>query len=248
MSEAATDPVELTVPYYVLRERRPTPALKELPEKDRPRERLLAEGGGALSEAELLAVLLRTGKPGQSAVAMGQELLDESGGLAGLVEASLSSLHRPFLRDAKAATLLAAIELGRRLARCQLPERDLLDHPAAVADYVWLRYGRIDQEVVGVFFLDVRNRLQAEREIFRGTLDRTLVEPRTILREALVQKANAILLFHTHPSGDPSPSTEDLLFTERMRKAAKLIGVGMADHMIVGNGGRWVSLKRRGNW
>lgn len=229
-------------------ERRSRPKIKELPREERPRERLADGGGGALSDAELIAVLLRTGRPGRSAVEMGQDLLDESGGLVGLAQSSMASLDRPWLRQAKAATLLAALELGRRLARCQLPERDVLDNPPAVADYLWLRYGKVDQEVMGVLFLDARNRLRAEREMYRGTQDRIRVEPRAILREALIQRAHAVLLFHTHPSGDPTPSTEDLAFTERMREASRIVGVRLADHMIVGHGGDWVSLKRREKW
>ena len=224
------------------------PKILDLPEAERPRERLAEGGGGALSDAELLAVLLRTGRPGQSAVEMAQELLEEAGGLAGMVQSTLASLDRPGLRQAKAATLLAALELGRRLARCQLPKRDLLDRPPAVADYLWLRYGRVDQEVMGVLFLDSKNRLRAEREIYRGTQDRIKVEPRAILREALIQRAHSTLLFHTHPSGDPTPSLEDLAFTERMKEASSIVGVRLADHMIIGHGGSWVSLKRRGPW
>ncbi|MDA8019757.1 MAG: DNA repair protein RadC [Thermoanaerobaculia bacterium] len=224
------------------------PKILDLPRSERPRERLVEGGGEALSDAELLAVLLRSGRPGQSAVEMAQELLAEAGGVAGLVQATLASLNRPGLRQAKAATLLAAVELGRRLARCQLPKRDLLDRPPAVADYLWLRYGGVDQEVMGVLFLDSQNRLRAEREIYRGTRDRIKVEPRAILREALIQRAHATLLFHTHPSGDPTPSIEDLAFTERMREASHIVGVRLADHMIIGHGGSWVSLKRRGAW
>lgn len=239
--------IELRLPSHA-RGRVSGPKILELPKEARPRERLVESGGAALSDAELIGVLLRTGRPGQSAVDMGQELLDEACGLAGMVQATMASLDRPGLRLAKAATLLSAIEFGRRLARCQLPKRDLLDQPPAVADYLWLRYGKIDQEVMGVLFMDSRNHLRAEREIYRGTQDRIKVEPRAILREALIQRAHSILLFHTHPSGDAEPSMEDLAFTERMKDACRIVGVRLADHMIVGHGGSWVSLKRRGPW
>lgn len=239
--------LELRLPEHA-KSRNGGPKILDLPRAERPRERLACGGGAALSDAELLAVLLRTGRPGQSAVEMAQELLDEAGGLAGMVQSTVASLDRPGLREAKAATLLAAVELGRRLARCQLPKRDLLDRPPAVADYLWLRYGHVDQEVMGVLFLDAQNRLRAEREIYRGTRDRIKVEPRAILREALIQRAHATLLFHTHPSGDPTPSNEDMAFTERMKEAAAIVGVRLADHLIVGHGGSWVSMKRRGPW
>ncbi len=222
--------------------------LTKLPENERPRERLLHSGGAALSDAELLAILLRTGRPGLSAIEMGQELIAERGGLGGLLRADVTKLKRRGLGDAKAATLLAAIELGRRLARVRMPRRDLLDRPDAVASYLSLRYAQEDQEVMGALYLDVRNRLIAESDIYRGTLSRAAVEPRAILKEGLLHSASGFILFHTHPSGDPSPSAEDLTFTRRMAEAGELLGVKLLDHMILGSAGRWVSLGRRGAW
>ncbi len=222
--------------------------LTKLPENERPRERLLQAGGAALSDAELVAVLLRTGRPGISAIEMGQELIAERGGLGGLLSADATHLKRSGLGNAKAATLLAAVELGRRLARVRMPRRDLLDRPDAVASYLSLRYAQEDQEVMGALYLDVRNRLIAESDIYRGTLSRAAVEPRAILKEGLLHSASGFILFHTHPSGDPSPSVEDLTFTRRMAEAGELLGVRLLDHMILGSAGRWVSLGRRGAW
>lgn len=222
--------------------------LKQLPPEDRPREKLLIAGGSALSDAELVAVLLRTGRPGMSAIEMGQQLLAERGGLGGLLLADASALQRRGLGEAKAAALLAAIELGRRLARVRMPRRDLLDRPDAVVDYLYLRYAQLDQEVMGALYLDVRNRLIAESDIYRGTLNRTAVEPRAILKEGLLRSASSFVLFHTHPSGDPSPSSDDLTFTRRLAEAGELLGVRLLDHLIVGSTGRWVSLGRRGAW
>lgn len=220
--------------------------LKQLPENERPRERLLRSGSHALTDAELLAVLLRTGRRGQSALEMAEELLAQRGGLIGLLASTRDSIQRPGLRQAKLSTLLAALELGRRLARARMAQRDLLDHPAAVASYLNLRYGSVDQEVMGALFLDIRNHLISDRELFRGTLGKALVEPRAILKEALLTSASGFILFHTHPSGNPAPSAEDLDFTERLAGAAELVGVKLLDHMILGNYGAWVSLKRRG--
>ena len=222
--------------------------LKKLPREERPRERLLHAGGAALSDAELVAVLLRTGRPGMSAIEMGQELIAERGGLGGLLRVDPTKLRRRGLGDAKTATLLAAIELGRRLARVRMPRRDLLDRPDAVASYLSLRYAQEDQEVMGALYLDVRNRLIAESDIYRGTLSRAAVEPRAILKEGLLHSASGFILFHTHPSGDPAPSAEDLTFTQRMAEAGELLGVKLLDHMILGSAGRWVSLGRRGAW
>lgn len=220
--------------------------LKQIPEGERPRERLLSVGGHALTDSELLAVLLRTGCSGQSALEMGEELLGDCDGLQGLLAAPRQTLKRRGLGDAKLATLLAALELGRRLARARMSERDLLDHPSAVASYLTLRYGSFDQEIMGALFLDIRNHLICDNEIYRGTLSRALVEPRAILKEALLRSASGFIIFHTHPSGDPAPSAEDLEFTERMAGAGELLGVRLVDHLILGNYGAWVSLKRRG--
>jgi DNA repair protein RadC len=222
--------------------------LKTLPRDERPRERLLARGAGALSDPELLAVLLRTGRQGLPVLQMSHELLEEVGGIAGLLAMDASRLRRPGLAGSKVATLLAAVELGRRLAHTRLVQRELLDQPAAVAGYLIMRYGERDQEVMGALFLDVRNRLIAESEIFRGTLSRAAVEPRAVLKEALLRSASALILFHNHPSGDPSPSVQDLRFTRRMSEAGELLGIRLIDHLILGSAGSWVSLRRRGAW
>jgi DNA repair protein RadC len=142
--------------------------------------------------------------------------------------------------------LLAAVELGRRLARDEAFDRESLQSPSLVARYLCLRYRLLDQEVMGALFLDLRHRLIAERELFRGTLDRAAVEPRQIFKEALLLGAAGVILFHTHPSGDPSPSPEDLSFTQRMRAAGELLGIALVDHVILGTVGRWVSLRDRG--
>ncbi|HYN21731.1 MAG TPA: DNA repair protein RadC [Thermoanaerobaculia bacterium] len=220
--------------------------IRELPEGERPRERLLKQGSDALSAAELIAVLLRTGRKGVSAIQMATELLQETGGIAGLVSLTPQTLRRKGLGPAKIASLLAALEIASRLAREQLGERNLLNRPAEVAQYLAMRYWARDQEVMGALFLDVRSRLLGEKEIFRGTLDRAVVEPREILKEGLLRGAAGVIVFHTHPSGDPSPSPEDFAFTGRMRDAGEIVGVRLLDHLVLGSAGRWVSLKQRG--
>lgn len=225
----------------------PPGPLKDLPADLRPRERLLRDGGAGLTDAELLAVLLRTGRPGQSAVAMADELLDEHGGLGGLLHTKRSRLVRGGLRDAKAATLLAGLELARRLARAELPSGlDLLTHTEKVASYLQLRFGRLDQEVMGAIYLDLGHRFLVETEIYRGTLTHASVEPRTILREGLVAGAAGMLVFHTHPNGNPEPSRQDWDFTERLRRAGELLGIRLVDHLVLGHSGSWVSLRERG--
>jgi len=223
-------------------------SIRMIPKDDRPRERLLRSGGEALSDGELIAVLLRVGRRGQSAVEMANEILSQNGGLLGLLGLDARGLRRKGLGEAKAATMMAALELARRLAKAELGDRELLDRPAMVADYLSLRYARGEQEVMGALYLDVRHRLIAEADLYRGTLYRAAVEPRAVLKEALLRGAAGFILFHNHPSGDPSPSAEDLKFTRRMAEAGELLGVKLIDHVILGGGGRWVSLKRRGAW
>ena len=222
--------------------------LNALPSDERPRERLLQHGGAALSESELIAVLLRTGRRGTSAVSLARELLSDCGGLPGLVSVPVTRLRRSGLGPAKQATLLAALELGRRLARAQLPRREPLSQPQAVARYLGLRYTLAEQEVMGALYLDTRNRLLFEKEVFRGTLDRAAVEPRALLKTGLLRDAAGMILFHTHPSGDPGPSAQDLSFTKRLAHAGEVVGVRLVDHLILGLGGRWVSLRSKGGW
>jgi DNA repair protein RadC len=222
--------------------------IEEIPLRERPRERLVAGGAGVLSDEELVAVLLRTGAPGVSVVGMARGLVEQHGGLTGLLGATLATLRRYGLGEAKAASLIAAIEIGRRLARGEIRDRTLLARPAEVARYLLLRYQQRDQEVMGAVFLDARHRLIGEREVFRGTLHRAAVEPREILKDCLLRGASGVALFHTHPSGDPTPSAEDLLFTRRMAEAAEVIGVELVDHLVLGGPGRWVSLRERGAW
>ncbi|HEV7516189.1 MAG TPA: DNA repair protein RadC [Thermoanaerobaculia bacterium] len=226
----------------------PEHLIRELPETERPRERLLDQGSGALSDAELIAVLLRTGKVGCSALQMARELLSETAGLGGLLGLSAPALRRSGLGPAKVAALLAAIEIGRRLAREEIGERESIAGPRDVARYLALRYQVRDQEVMGALFLDSRKRLLGEREIYRGTLDRSVVEPREVLKECLLRGAFAVVLFHTHPSGDPSPSGEDLYFTQRMQQATDVIGVQLVDHLVLGSSGRFVSLLGKSAW
>lgn len=219
--------------------------LRDLPLDERPRERLLNNGSSSLADAELVAVLLRTGCAGKSALALARELLRDRGGLDGLLGSSFQGLRRAGLGPAKVATLLAAVELARRLSRARLPEREPLSHPQAVATYLMLRYAVQGQEVMGALYLDARNRLIGEKELYRGTLSRAAVEPRAVLKEGLLRDAAGFVLFHTHPSGDPSPSAEDLGFTRRIGEAGELLGIRLVDHLILGLADRWTSLKQR---
>jgi DNA repair protein RadC len=220
----------------------------ETPAGDDPAERLLLGSPAALTDAELVACLIGRGRSTPAAVERARRLLHEADGLSGLRTAERVLLRRLGLTDTRAAGLLAAVELARRLALAEIPARDPLARPGQVALWLTLRYAVRDQEVLGALFLDVRNRLLACREIYRGTLHQTQVEPREILKEALLRGATGFVLFHTHPSGDPTPSVSDLTYTRKMAKAAEAIGVKLIDHLILAGGGAWLSMLERGGW
>lgn len=211
-----------------------------------PVQRLLTRGPECLTDREILAILLDQG--GDTEVELASAVLSDSRSLASLSLVAEPQARYADLGEGRAAVLLAAVEFGRRLAKARLPKRDLLSHPEAVAAYLHLRYGREDQEVAGALYLDVRNRLISDSEIFRGTLCRASVEPRQILKQGLLKGAARFIFFHTHPSGDPTPSAEDWAFTRRMTEAGDVLGIGLLDHLIIGHGGRWTSLRRRLSW
>jgi DNA repair protein RadC len=208
-----------------------------------PHKRLWCRGVKSLADEDLLGLLLR----GPLVQELAEDVLQA--GLAGLLQLDPRLLlQRPGFGRVNTAIVLAAIELGLRLARVRIPERRPLSRTDRVADYLCLRYGNPDQEVLGALFLDARSRLLGEAELYRGTLSRNAVEPRLILKEALLRSASAVVAFHTHPSGCPAPSSEDLVFTRRLAEAGELVGVRLVDHLILGDSGRWVSLQRRGAW
>ena len=217
------------------------------PSELKPRDRLARHGPQSLSDAELLSLLFRH-RGNSFGIEPASDLLAATGGVTELLGLDLPSLRDRGLSDAKATSLLVAGELSRRQARQQLPSAEIMDRPETVARYVFLRFGVADQEIMGALFVDMRNALVGEAEVFRGTLTRARVEPRAILRQALVRHAAGIVLFHTHPSGEPRPSPEDLDFTFRVAKACELMGVRLLDHLIIGIEGSFVSMKQLGSF
>jgi DNA repair protein RadC len=208
--------------------------LKDLPEDARPREKLLARGPGALSDAELLALLLRSGLPGKNALQMGQELVDTFGGVAGLLHTSASDLQRiKGLGPAKRAELVAVLELARRALAQQLQDKPLFSTPQAVRDYLQLQLGSRPHEIFAVLFLDSQHRLIALEELFRGTLTQTSVYPREVVVRALALHAGSVVLAHNHPSGEPRPSRADEALTQTLKAALALVDVRVLDHFIV---------------
>jgi len=213
--------------------------MRDLPADERPRERLLRLGPSALTHEELLSLLLRTGTPAESALERARTLLAAHGGLVGLAGLSCEELAREAgVGAVRAATIAAAIEIARRLPAETLSGRDLLNEPRLVKEYLRQSQADDSQERTGALFLNARNRLlKNDPEIYRGTLDRAVVEPREILRRALIGRAAGVILYHNHPSGDPTPSREDRDFTRRLASASEAVGVRLLDHIVVGREG-----------
>ena len=220
--------------------------LKDLPGEARPREKLLARGPGALADAELIALLLRTGLPGTTVLQLAEVLLREFEGLAGLLHAQPDDLKRiKGLGPAKRAELAAVMELARRTLSIQLAAAPVFDSPATVKDYVRLQLGELPHEVFAVLFLDAQHRLIALEEMFRGTLAQTSVYPREVVRRALERHAAAVVLAHNHPSGLAEPSRADEMLTQALKSALQLIDVRVLDHLVVARSGV-VSFAERG--
>jgi DNA repair protein RadC len=223
-----------------------TPRIGDMASEDRPRERLALTGAEALNNAELLAILLRTGLKGENAVRLGERLLAQHGGLVGLLKMSYADLCKvKGIGPAKAAQLKAAVELGRRIAAASPAEKPTINSPADAANVIMYEMRALDQEVVKVLLLDTRNRLIAVVEVYRGSLNTSMIRVGELFREAVKQSAASIIVAHNHPSGDPSPSPDDVAVTRLMVEAGRLLDTPVHDHLIIGSQ-RFVSLKERG--
>lgn len=209
--------------------------LKDIPAAARPREKLLTRGPAALADAELIALLLRTGLRGTSVLQLAQQLLDAFGGLQGLLQASAADLKRvKGLGPAKRAEITAVMELARRSLTQQLARRTVLSSPQQVKDFLRLQLAHEEHEVFAVMFLDVQNQLLQFEPMFRGTLSQTSVYPREVVKRALALQASAVILAHNHPSGIAEPSRADEFLTQSLKQALALIDVRVIDHLVVG--------------
>jgi len=210
-------------------------SIKDLPADARPREKLLARGAPALADAELLALLLRTGVAGTGVLQLAQQLLAAFGGVAGLLRADARALARvKGLGPAKRAELAAVLELARRAMAAELAQRPVFDAPQRVKDYLRLQLAHLPHEVFAVLFLDHQHRLLAMEELFRGTLSQTSVYPREVVKRALALNAGAVVLAHNHPSGVAEPSRADEFLTQSLKSALALVDVRVLDHLVVG--------------
>lgn len=216
--------------------------LRELPPHERPRERLLTAGARALADSELIAILLRTGSKDMSVLHLAERVLASAQSLRGLLEMDIQELIAlPGMGEAKAIQLKAALELGRRLTR-DMYRRPRIKSAEDAAHLLMDRLRYEWQELFVVLFLNTKHEVIAEKDVFKGTLDASLVHPREVFREAVRVSAHALILAHNHPSGDPSPSREDEAVTRRFLEAGRILGIDVLDHIIIGDG-RYVSMR-----
>ena len=220
--------------------------MKDIPPNARPREKLLAHGPTSLADAELVALILRTGIKGTSVLLLAQQMLDSFKGLPGLLQAVPGDLKRiKGLGPAKRAEIAAVMELARRSLVQQLVDRPVFDAPQRVKDYLRMQLGHLGHEVFAVLFLDAQHRLLKLEEMFRGTLTQTSVYPREIVKRAIELHAASVILAHNHPSGAAEPSRADEFLTQTLKSALQLIDVRVLDHLVVGQTGV-VSFAERG--
>jgi DNA repair protein RadC len=220
--------------------------LRDLPQEERPRERLKAHGTTALSNSELVAILLRTGLEGESVLAVANGLLARFGGLPGLARATFGELctHRG-VSEAKACQLLAALELGRRLVSLQPEARPIVRTPQDIANLLLAEMALLDQEHLKTVLLDTRNHVLGVVPIYVGSVNSALVRPAEVFRPAVRENCPAVIAVHNHPSGDPTPSEDDARLTRELVEAGKLLGIELLDHIVLGRQG-FVSLRERG--
>ncbi|MFC3790420.1 DNA repair protein RadC [Paenibacillus sp. GCM10012307] len=220
--------------------------MRDVPSEDRPRERMVQNGAQALSHAELLAILLRTGTRQESAVHLAARILRECGSLHNLVDMSLEELTKiKGIGTAKALQLKAGIELGRRLSRSTQEERMTVRSPKDVADHMMEQLRYLKKEHFVCLFLDTKNRVIAEETLSVGTLNASLVHPREVFRAAIKCSSASIICVHNHPSGNPAPSPEDIQMTKRLVEAGELVGIDVLDHIVIGDL-QYTSLKEQG--
>ncbi|MFS8578936.1 MAG: DNA repair protein RadC [Novibacillus thermophilus] len=209
--------------------------IRDVPPDERPRERLMQFGAAALSNAELLAILLRTGTSSLSAVHLAERILAHTGGLKGLTDSTIESLvELKGVGPAKAIQILAGVELGRRISRSLPEERFTVRSPQDAADLMMDELQHLAQEHFVCLFLNTKNQVIGKDTIFIGSLNASIVHPREVFRRAIQRASAAVICLHNHPSGDPSPSAEDRNVTKRLQEAGKLLGIDVLDHIIIG--------------
>lgn len=222
--------------------------IKSLPVEERPRERLEKYGAQSLSNAELLAILLRTGAAGHSALDLAGTILVRFRNLSEIAAAGIGELSQiKGMGLSKTVQLLAAFELGRRLHISELSQSSRVSSPGDVAELVMPRLRFLKQEHFLVIHLNTKNKILSEETISKGTLDSSLVHPREVFKTAVKNSSAALILVHNHPSGDPQPSNDDLNLTRRLKEAGEIMGIPILDHLIIGDN-KFISLREEGLW
>ncbi len=220
--------------------------IQDYPLGERPRERLQYYGASALSNAELLAILLRVGSPGENAIELSTRLLIEFGGLAGLAKAGFGDLTQvKGISTAKTAQLKAALEVGRRLLLSSPDARPQITSPIDAANLLMLQMGSLEQENLRTILLDTKNRVLDSPTVYIGNVNSSIIRVSEIFREAIRANATALIVAHNHPSGDPTPSPEDVQVTRSIVQAGNLLGIEVLDHLVIGHQ-NFVSLRERG--
>lgn len=223
-----------------------TLTIKDIPMEDRPRERLIKYGPEVLSNGELLAIILRTGMKSESAISIANSMISKSGGLKFLANCSVQELSQiKGVGQAKAAQVKAAIELGRRLRGYRSGAEVKISKPEDAALMVMEDMRYLAKEYLRVIFLNTKNIVIECRDISIGSLNTSIVHPREVYSEAIKKSSSSIIICHNHPSGDPSPSQEDINITKRLSEVGKLVGIELLDHLIIGDG-TYISLKEKG--
>jgi len=224
----------------------PDYSVKDIPKSDLPRERLAKLGAQALKTEELVAIILRTGVRGENVLHLGERILREHGGLAGLARLPLSELQRvKGIGSTKSIVLHAAFELGRRLLVASPEDRPVVKSPQDAVN-LFSDMSTLEQEVMRTLLLDTKNRVLGMPTIYRGSLHTTVIRINELFREAVRQNCAAIIVAHNHPSGDPTPSPEDIAVTREIVQAGKILDIDVLDHVVIGAGQKYVSLKERG--
>jgi DNA repair protein RadC len=222
------------------------PTIKELPQGERPRERLLHYGPGSLSTAELIAIIVRVGTRDENVIVLAQRMLTCFGGISGLAQAPMSDLMAvKGIGEAKAIEIKAAFELGRRLLVAAPHERPIVKSPADAANLLLMEMAQLEQEHLRTVIMDSKNRVLKVHTVYIGSLNTAVVRVGELFREAIRLNAAALIVAHNHPSGDPTPSPEDVHVTREIVEAGKLLNIDVLDHLVIGQQ-RWVSLKERG--
>lgn len=220
--------------------------IRDFPQDERPRERFIKNGPQSLSNHELLAILLRTGTKDESVLQLSNRLLTNFEGLRLLKAATLEEITEiKGIGQAKAIQILAAVEIGRRIANLNYTERYVIRSPEDGANYVMNDMRFLSQEHFVCLYLNTKNQVLHKQTIFIGSLNASIVHPREVFREALKRSAASIICLHNHPSGDPAPSREDIEVTKRLVECGKMLGIELLDHLIIGEN-KFVSLKEKG--